>query len=106
MDDCHCSKLCVELCPAVLALEDIHITDRNFGNLLLSGNQVEEIKSELTRNKGETEASDNYFYQRMCSGLTMEVVNEVCSVLQGLHTNDKIMEKLPHLEEKNMAKRS
>ena len=54
------------LCPAVLALEDIHITDRNFRNLLLPRNQVEEIKAELTRNKGETEASDNYLYQRMC----------------------------------------
>ena len=51
---------CVGLCPAVLALKGIHITDRNFRNLLLSGNQVEEIKSELTRNKGETDASDNY----------------------------------------------
>ena len=31
----------------------------------------------------------------------MEVVNEVCLVLlnQGLHTNDKIMEKFPYLEE-------
>ena len=97
--------MCVDLCPAVLALEDIHITDRNFRNLLLSGTQVEEIKSELTRNKGDTEASDNYLYQRMYSGLTMEVVNEVCSALQGLHINDIIMEKLPHLEETNMAKR-
>ena len=35
----------------------------------------------------------------------MEVANEVCLVLQGIHTNDKIMEKLPYLEEKNMAKR-
>ena len=65
-NDCHCSQLCVELCPAVLALEDIHITDRNFRNLLLPRNHVEEIKAELTRNKGETEASDNYLYQRMC----------------------------------------
>ena len=64
-----------------------------------------ELFSILTRNKGETEASDNYLYQRMCSGLTMEVVNEVCLVLQGLHTNDKIMEKFPYLEEKNMEKR-
>ena len=31
----------------------------------------------------------------------MEVVNEVCLVLQGLHTNDKIMEKFPYLEEKS-----
>ena len=36
----------------------------------------------------------------------MEVVNEVCLVLQGLHTNDKIMEKFPHLEEKNNGKKS
>ena len=35
----------------------------------------------------------------------MEVVNEVCLVLQGLHINDKIMETFPYLEEKNMAKR-
>ena len=35
----------------------------------------------------------------------MEVVNEVCLVLQGLHTNDKIMEKFPHLEEKNNGKK-
>ena len=43
---------------------------------------MEEIKSELTRKKGKTEASDNYLYQGMCSGLTMELVNEACSVLQ------------------------
>ena len=66
---------------------------------------MEEIKAELARNKGETEASDNYFYQRMCSGLTMEVVNEVCLVLQGLHSYDKIMEKFPYLEEKNNGKK-
>ena len=66
---------------------------------------MEEIKAELTRDKGETEASDNYLYQRMCSGLTMEVVNEVCLVLKGLHTNDKIMEKFPYLEEKNSDKK-
>ena len=66
---------------------------------------MEEIKAELARNKGETEASDNYLYQRMCSGLTMEVVNEVCLVLQGLHTNDKIMEKFPYPEEKNNGKK-
>ena len=35
----------------------------------------------------------------------MEVVNEMSIVLQGLHTNDKIMEKFSYLEEKNMAKR-
>ena len=35
----------------------------------------------------------------------MEVVNEVCLVLQGLHTNDKIMEKFPYLEEKNNGKK-
>ena len=35
----------------------------------------------------------------------MEVVNEVCLVLQGPHTNDKIMEKFPHLEEKNNGKK-
>ena len=73
--------------------------------MLLPINQVEEIKAELARNKGETEASDNYLYQRLCSGLTMEVVNEVCLVLQGLHTNDKIMEKFPYLEEKNNDKK-
>ena len=67
---------------------------------------MEEIKSELTRNKGETEASDNYFYQRMCSGLTMEVANKVCSELQGLHANDKIMEKLPVLKKRTWQKDS
>ena len=36
----------------------------------------------------------------------MEVVNEVCLVLQVLHTNDKIIEKFPYLEEKNTAKDS
>ena len=35
----------------------------------------------------------------------MEVVSKVCFVIQGLHTNDKIMEKFPYLEEKNMEKR-
>ena len=35
----------------------------------------------------------------------MEVVNEVCLVLQGLHTNDKIMERFPYLEEKSNGKK-
>ena len=76
-----------------LALGNICITDRN---LLLSGNQVEEIKLELIRYKEEVEASDNYLCLSMCSALTMEVIDEVCSTLQGLCT----LEETPSLEKR------
>ena len=64
---------------------------------LLSGKQVEEIKSELIKYKEEIEASDNYLNLStcMCSGLTMKVINDVCSPLQELCSLDRITEKLP-----------
>ena len=62
--DCEWSEL-IELHQDVLALENIHIPDNEF---LLSGKQVEEIKSELIKYKEEIEASDNYLNLSMCSG--------------------------------------
>ena len=99
-NDCQCSE-CVELHKGVLALGNICITDRN---LLLSGNQVEEIKLELIRYKEEVEASDNYLCLSMCSGLTMEVIDEVCSTLRGLCTLDSVMKKLPVWRKKHAEK--
>ena len=90
-NDCQCSE-CVELHQDVLALGNIHVSDKN---MFLSENQVEEIKSELIRYKEQIEASDDYLCLSMCSGLTMEVIHEVCSTLQGLCTLEGIMEKLP-----------
>ena len=60
----------------------------------LSGKQVEEIKSELIKYKEEIEASDKYLNLStcMCSGLTMKVINDVCSTLQELCSLDRIME--------------
>ena len=89
--DCECSE-CVELHQDVLALENIHIPDNEF---LFSGKQVEDIKSELIKYKEEIEASDNYLNLSMCTGLTMTVINDVCSTLQELCSLDRIMEKLP-----------
>ena len=89
--DCECSE-CVELHQDVLALENIHIPDNEF---LFSGKQVEDIKSELIKYKEEIEASDNYLNLSMCSGLTMTVIDDVCSTLQELCSLDRIMEKLP-----------
>ena len=88
--DCECSE-CVELHQDVLALENIHISD----NELLSGKQVKDIKSELIKYKEEIEASDNYLNLSMCTGLTMTVINDVCSTLQELCSLDRITEKLP-----------
>ncbi|CAH3163564.1 unnamed protein product, partial [Porites lobata] len=89
--DCECSE-CVELHQDVLAVENIHIPDNEF---LLSGKQVEDIKSELIKYKEEIETSDNYLNLSMCSGLTMTVTDDVCSTLQELCSLDRIMEKLP-----------
>ena len=79
--DCECSE-CVELHQDVLALVNIHMPDNEF---LLSGKQVEEIKSELIKYKEEIEASDNYFNLStyMCSGLTMKVIK---MFVQPFHT--------------------
>ena len=63
--------------------------------MLFSRKQVEEIKSELIKYKDEIEASNKYLHLSMCSGLTIEVIGEVCSRLQGLHTLVGIKEKLP-----------
>ena len=82
--DCQCSE-CVDLCLDVLAMEDISITESH----------LEEIKSELIKYKDEIEASNKYLHLSMCSGLTIEVIDEVCSRLQGLHTLVGIKEKLP-----------
>ena len=89
--DCECSE-CVELHQDVLALQNIHISDNEFH---LSGKQVKDIKSELIKYKEEIEASDNYLNLSMCSGLTMTVIDDVCSTLQELCSLDRIMEKLP-----------
>ena len=61
--DCEWSEL-IEL-HQDLALENIHIPDNE---VLLSGKQVEEIKSELIKYKEEIEASDNYLNLSTCSG--------------------------------------
>lgn len=89
--DCQCSE-CVDLRLDVLAMEDISITE---SHLLFSRKQLEEIKSELIKYKDEIEASNKYLHLSMCSGLTIEVIDEVCSRLQGLHTLVGIKEKLP-----------
>lgn len=89
--DCQCSE-CVDLCLDVLAMEDISITE---SHLLFSRKQLEEIKSELIKYKDEIEASNKYLHLSMCSRLTIEVIDEVCSRLQGLHTLVGIKEKLP-----------
>ena len=89
--DCQCSE-CVDLRLDVLAMEDISITE---SHLLFSRKQLEEIKSELIKYKDEIDASNRYLYMKLCSGLTIEVIDELCSRLQGLHTLVAIKEKLP-----------
>ena len=86
-NQCQCSE-CGELHEAdedLLNLEDLQMISEG---LLLSGNQLKEIKTRLIRYKEDIEASDNYFCLSMCSGLTMGVIDEVCLVLQGLYTLD------------------
>ena len=56
---------------------------------------MEDIKSELIKYKEQIEASDNYLNLSMCSGLTMTVIDDVCSTLQELCSLDRIIEKLP-----------
>ena len=99
--DCECSE-CVELHQDVLALVNIHMPDNYF---LLSGIQVEEIKSELIKYK-EIEASDNCLNLGtcMCSGLTMKVNNDVCSTLQELCSLDRIMEPTGFREKRTCRK--
>ena len=89
--DCQCSE-CVDLRLDVLAMEDISITE---SHLLFSRKQLEEIKSELIKYKDEIDASNRYLHMNLCSGLTIEVIDELCSRLQGLHTLVAIKEKLP-----------
>ena len=98
--DCECSE-CVELHQDVLALENIHISDNE---LLLSGRQVKDIKSELIKYKEEIEAGDNYLNLSMCSGLTMTVIDDVCSTLQELCSLDRVMEKTTSLEKRTCRK--
>ena len=62
-------------------------------NLAVSENQVKEIKSKLISLKEETEA--NYFHLSMCSGLTMEVIDELCLTLFKAETLDRILESVP-----------
>ena len=62
-------------------------------NLAVSENQVQEIKSKLIALKEETEA--NYFHLSMCSGLTMEVIDELCLTLSKAETLDRILESVP-----------
>ena len=56
---------------------------------------MKDINSELIKYKEETEASANYLNLSMCSGLTMTVIDDVCSTLQELCSLDRIIEKLP-----------
>lgn len=58
----------------------------------MSENQVQEIKSNLIGLKAETEA--NYFHLSMCSGLTMEVIDELCLTLSKAKTLDRILESV------------
>ena len=94
--DCQCSE-CVDLCL------DISITE---SHLLFSRKQLEEIKSELIKYKDEMEASNKYLHPSICSGLTIEVIDEVCSRLQGLHTLVGIKEKLPVWKKRSCRKDS
>lgn len=64
-------------------------------NLAVSENQVQEIKSKIIKLKEETEAKENYFHLSMCSGLTMEVVDELCLTLTKAQTLDRIIERVP-----------
>ena len=105
--DCERSEL-IELHQDVLALENIHIPDNE---VLLSGKQVEEIKSELIKYKEEIEASDNYLNLSMCSGLTMTVLNKHHQLLMMFVQHFKNSVLLTELwknyrfGEKNMQKR-
>ena len=56
---------------------------------------MKDIKSELIKYKEEIEAGNNYLNLSMCSGLTMTVIDDVCSTLQELCSLDRVMEKLP-----------
>ena len=58
----------------------------------MSENQVQEIKSKLIGLKEETEP--NHFHLSMCSGLTMEVIDELCLTLSKA-TLDRILESVP-----------
>ena len=65
---------------------------------------MKDINSELIKYKEETEASANYLNLSMCSGLTMTVIDDVCSTLQELCSLDRIIENY-QFGEKNMQKR-
>ena len=72
----------VELCEM---LKNLQMTSKN---LLLYENQSKEIKSKLIKYKENNETSDTYLYLSMCSGLTMDVIDEMCSLLNGIYTLD------------------
>ena len=85
-----CDKLCLsELRDVTVDPDPSKVTS----NLVVSENQVQEIKSKLIAFKEETEA--NYFHLSMCSGLTMEVIDELCLTLSKAETLDKILETVP-----------
>ena len=63
--------------------------------MALSEKQVQEIKSRLIKFKEETEAKDNYFQLSMCSGLTIEVIDELCLTLAKVETLNRVIEKVP-----------
>lgn len=89
-NDCQCSE-----CKAVeepMDIDDSQVTDSNF---LLSENQVQEIRSNIIKFKEESEAKESCFHLSMCFGLTMDVIDEVCSTLREIQTLDRLMERLP-----------
>lgn len=56
---------------------------------------MQEIKSKPIKLKEETGAKENYFHLSMCSGLTMEVIDELCLTLTKAQPLDRIIEIVP-----------
>ena len=84
-----CEKSCLsEFCDDTVDPDHSKVT----ANLAVSENQVQGIKSKLIGLKAETEA--NYFHLSMCSGLTMEGIDELCLTLSKAKTLDKILESV------------
>lgn len=56
---------------------------------------MQEGNSKLINLKKATEAKENEFHLSMCSGLTMEVIDELCLTPTKAKTLDRIIERVP-----------
>ena len=90
-----CCDICQNCCLCSELHEDPVEHSQDTGSMALSEKQVQEIKSRLIKFKEETEAKDNYFQLSMCSGLTMEVIDELCLTLAKVETLNRVIEKVP-----------